>query len=66
MDWPPELEEEDYYLDGDTLVFTAVYHLKRGACCGSGCRHCPYGNGAADGPGPEAQAPHSVPPLPEG
>ena len=24
------------------LVFTAAYHLKRGICCGSGCRHCPF------------------------
>jgi hypothetical protein len=24
------------------MVFTAAYHLKRGYCCGSGCRHCPY------------------------
>lgn len=23
-------------------VFTAFYHLKRGSCCGSGCRHCPF------------------------
>ncbi|MEM6698445.1 MAG: DUF5522 domain-containing protein [Bacteroidota bacterium] len=23
-------------------VFTAAYHLKRGYCCGNGCRHCPY------------------------
>jgi ABC-type Fe3+-hydroxamate transport system substrate-binding protein/diphthamide synthase (EF-2-diphthine--ammonia ligase) len=23
-------------------VFTAVAHNKRGKCCGSGCRHCPY------------------------
>lgn len=23
-------------------VFTALYHLQRGYCCGSGCRHCPY------------------------
>ncbi|MEM8586251.1 MAG: DUF5522 domain-containing protein [Bacteroidota bacterium] len=22
---------------------TAAYHLKRGHCCKSGCRHCPYG-----------------------
>ncbi len=29
-------------------VFTEAYHLRRGRCCGSGCRHCPfgYGNGA--------------------
>jgi hypothetical protein len=24
------------------FVFTAAYHRARGACCGSGCRHCPY------------------------
>jgi hypothetical protein len=24
------------------VVFTAQYHLKRGACCNSGCGHCPY------------------------
>ena len=26
---------------GRYLVFTAAYHLKRGYCCNSGCRHCP-------------------------
>jgi hypothetical protein len=36
------LEEEDYYMDGPYLVFTEAYHLKRGYCCGSGCRHCPW------------------------
>lgn len=40
---PPALAPEDYYYDGPYLVFTAAYHLKRGYCCGSGCRHCPYG-----------------------
>jgi hypothetical protein len=39
---PPALSPEDYYYDGPYLVFTAAYHLKRGSCCGSGCRHCPY------------------------
>jgi hypothetical protein len=24
-------------------VFTSEYHLKRGYCCNSGCKHCPYG-----------------------
>jgi hypothetical protein len=24
------------------FVFTAAYHLARGSCCESGCRHCPY------------------------
>lgn len=36
------LEGIDYYLEGDRWVLTAWYHLKRGYCCGSGCRHCPY------------------------
>jgi ATP-binding cassette subfamily B (MDR/TAP) protein 1 len=32
------------YIDPSTgyQVFTEVAHLKRGKCCGSGCRHCPY------------------------
>jgi len=25
-------------------VFSEVYMLQRGWCCGSGCRHCPYGH----------------------
>ena len=37
-----ELAPEDFYMDGPYLVFTAAYHLKRGYCCNSGCRHCPY------------------------
>lgn len=39
---PPAVEGEDYYFEGPYMVFTAAYHLKRGFCCGSGCRHCPY------------------------
>ena len=39
---PQELTPEDFYFDGEYLVFTAVYHLKRGFCCNSDCRHCPY------------------------
>jgi hypothetical protein len=35
---------EDYYIDElGRYVFTEQYHLKRGYCCQSGCRHCPYG-----------------------
>jgi hypothetical protein len=38
-----ELKEgEDHYLEDGYLVFTEAYHLKRGYCCGSGCRHCPW------------------------
>ena len=33
----------DYYIDGGKFVFTSTYHLKRGYCCNSKCRHCPYG-----------------------
>jgi hypothetical protein len=36
------VEGEDYYREGPAIVFTARYHLRRGTCCGSGCRHCPY------------------------
>ena len=36
------LAPEDFYYDGPYLVFTQAYHLKRGSCCGSGCRHCPF------------------------
>jgi Family of unknown function (DUF5522) len=36
------LHPEDFYLEGPNLVFTAAYHLRRGSCCNSGCRHCPY------------------------
>jgi hypothetical protein len=32
----------DYYLENGLLVFTAAFLLKRGYCCESGCRHCPY------------------------
>jgi hypothetical protein len=38
------VELEDYYLSAEGYrVFTEKYHLKRGYCCRSGCRHCPYG-----------------------
>ena len=35
---------EDYYInEHGNWIFTAAYHLKRGYCCNSGCKHCPYG-----------------------
>jgi hypothetical protein len=38
------IEEGDfYYSDEGYIVFTEQYHLKRGHCCQSGCKHCPYG-----------------------
>jgi hypothetical protein len=50
--------DEDSYFDGPYLVFTEAYHLKRGYCCESGCRHCPYGfvkDKSAAGDSPEAE-----------
>lgn len=37
---------KDTYEDPETgaVVFTMMYHLKRGSCCGEKCRHCPYGH----------------------
>jgi iron complex transport system substrate-binding protein len=35
-------EEKDYYNENGAMVFTASYLERRGYCCGSGCRHCPY------------------------
>tara|TARA_R110001583_G_scaffold149335_1_gene301377 strand:+ start:38173 stop:38355 length:183 start_codon:yes stop_codon:yes gene_type:complete len=38
------IEEGDFYWSEDGFrVFTEQYHQKRGYCCESGCRHCPYG-----------------------
>jgi len=31
-----------YYLEGNKVVFTELFHKQRGSCCGSGCKHCPY------------------------
>ncbi|XP_060220375.1 uncharacterized protein C1orf53 homolog isoform X3 [Meriones unguiculatus] len=33
------------YVDPATgyVVLTRLAHLQRGSCCGSACRHCPYG-----------------------
>ncbi|CAG5133798.1 unnamed protein product [Candidula unifasciata] len=37
---------DDTYKDPATgnVVFTRLAHLRRGQCCGSACRHCPYGH----------------------
>jgi hypothetical protein len=36
------VENVDYTIEAGNLVFSRWYHLKRGSCCGNGCRHCPY------------------------
>jgi hypothetical protein len=39
-----QLDKEDFYLsEQGFIVFTEKYHLRRGYCCKSGCKHCPYG-----------------------
>lgn len=43
MSFTDKFEKEDYYFSKDGyLIFTEKYHLKRGYCCQSNCRHCPY------------------------
>ena len=32
----------DYYYKNGNLIMTEKYHIKRGSCCGNGCKHCPY------------------------
>ncbi|NBW96036.1 MAG: hypothetical protein EBR28_04740 [Planctomycetia bacterium] len=41
-DEPPRVPPSDCYFENGLIVYTAAYHLNRGQCCGSGCRHCPY------------------------
>jgi uncharacterized protein (TIGR00290 family) len=38
----PTKPSPDFYWENGSVVFTAAYHVKRGYCCASGCRHCPY------------------------
>ncbi|MEE6187345.1 hypothetical protein PIECOFPK_00474 [Mycovorax composti] len=35
-------DEYTYINDKGQVVFTELYHLRRGYCCGNGCLHCPY------------------------
>ena len=32
----------DYYLEKGSVILTEEYLAKRGKCCSSNCRHCPY------------------------
>lgn len=49
----------NHYRDPATgfRVFTARAHLRRGTCCGNGCRHCPYGHLRVPGGRSRADAP---------
>lgn len=37
-----ETLEKDHYFENGKKVFKESFHIKRGFCCGNGCRHCPY------------------------
>ncbi|MBC6697401.1 DUF5522 domain-containing protein [Hymenobacter puniceus] len=40
---PQTLQPGDFYFTPEGyMVFTEQYHLRRGSCCGNGCRHCPW------------------------
>ena len=36
------IKDIHYYMDDTRVVFTALYHIERGECCGNKCKHCPY------------------------
>lgn len=41
---PSKLTENiQYYIENGLLVFTELYHIQRGYCCQSNCRHCAFG-----------------------
>ena len=37
-----KLLPSDFYIENGIYVFTEEFHLRRGSCCGNGCRHCPF------------------------
>ncbi|MGB9029387.1 MAG: DUF5522 domain-containing protein [Acidobacteriaceae bacterium] len=54
----PLVEGDDFYREGPYVVFTEAYHRRRGYCCGSGCRHCPWRD--EQSPAPARQDPDSA------
>ena len=47
----PLQEGRDYYVEQGLFVLTEHFLRKRGYCCQSGCRHCPYGFRKAESEG---------------
>ena len=37
-----KLLPSDFYMEGDRVIFTEEFHIKRGSCCGNYCRHCAF------------------------
>lgn len=42
------IEGVDFIIEDGRYVFTSGYLAKRGYCCGSGCRNCPYRRSAVE------------------
>jgi len=38
------VEGVDYVMEGTKMVLTSEFLLKRGYCCNSKCKNCPYKN----------------------
>ena len=36
------MRPEYFYVENGFYVFTSLYHLHKGKCCGNNCRHCVY------------------------
>lgn len=34
--------EDFYYNEEGYIVLTEKFHIKKGFCCGNGCKHCPF------------------------
>jgi hypothetical protein len=41
-DLPERLKTDHYKDQNGNMALTERFLLKRGICCGLGCRHCPY------------------------
>ncbi len=35
-----QLLPSDFYMENGRKVMTEQFHIRRGFCCGNGCRHC--------------------------
>ena len=36
------IEDIHYINENGRVVFTALYLIQQGKCCGNGCKNCPY------------------------
>ena len=38
----PKLKADEFYWEDGKMIFTKVYHTRRGYCCNNNCKHCAY------------------------